>query len=208
MIMLNSISMSLAGNGEEQPRSDPSRSNDSQQVEAANEDEESELQIVDAERVVNQDLLTDELRCRICHGILMRPMECKQCENCFCMDCLQKWLRESGQCPFKCSDEPDFKMKPHKIIRNMLSKLKITCKNKSLGCEKILDYDKLEIHQDHECQMLKKPCPERGQGCPALLRQDDIEKHIKEECLYTKMECMYCNEKYPRKDLRDHLLNC
>ena len=142
--------------------------------------------MVEVERVVNQDMLSDDVKCRICHGILMRPMECKHCENCFCMDCLQKWLRESGQCPFKCSDEPDFKMKPHKIIRNMLCKLKITCKNKSLGCEKILNYDKLEIHEEHECELLKKPCPESAQGCKVMLRKDEIEKHVKEECPFTK----------------------
>lgn len=47
-------------------------------------------------------------------------------------------------------------MKPHKIIRNMLSKLKIVCKYKDKGCTKILDYDKLEIHEEHECDFLLK----------------------------------------------------
>lgn len=124
------------------------------------------------------------------------------------MNCLQKWLTESGQCPFKCAEEPDFKLKPHKIIRNMLSKLKIQCKNKGLGCTKVLNYDKLEIHEEHECEWLKKPCQYKSEGCKAILGVNEIDKHIKEECLYTPMECMYCNEKYPRKDLRDHLFNC
>ena len=208
MMMLNSISMSLGGNLEEQPASDQNRSNDSQPAEEANEDDEFQFQMVDVERVVNQDMLSDELKCRICHGILMHPMECKQCENCFCMNCLQKWLLQSGHCPFKCAEEPDFKLKPHKIIRNMLSKLKISCKHKSLGCQKVLDYDKLEIHEEHECDMARKPCPERSAGCKAMLARDEIEKHVKEECPFTKMDCMYCNEKFARRDLRDHLLSC
>ena len=89
----------------------------------------------------------------------MNPMECNSCENCFCMGCLQKWLRESGMCPFKCEGDPDFKMKPHKIIRNMLSVLKLKCKNALNGCNQILDYEKLEIHEEVECEHEYYDCP-------------------------------------------------
>lgn len=50
------------------------------------------INIVDTDRVVNQDMLSEELKCRICHGVLINPLECNACENCFCMNCLQKWL--------------------------------------------------------------------------------------------------------------------
>ena len=117
------------------------------------------IYIVDTERIVNQDLFSEELKCRICHGVLMNPLECNFCENCFCMNCLQKWLQESGKCPFKCDGEPDFKMKPHKIIRNMLSKLKLKCRNQESGCNLTVDYDKLEVHEEVECQFEMYECP-------------------------------------------------
>lgn len=139
-------------------------------------------------------MFSEELKCRICHGVLIHPLECKQCENCFCMNCLQKWLLQSGHCPFKCAEEPDFKMKPHKIIRNMLSKLKIECKYKDKGCTKVLDYDKLEIHEDHECAFLLKPCSNKKSGCKAMLKKSEIEKHLHEECIHAKQLCMYCNK--------------
>ena len=31
---------------------------------------------VETDRVVNQEYLTQELKCGICHGVLMNPMEC------------------------------------------------------------------------------------------------------------------------------------
>lgn len=43
---------------------------------------------VDPERVVNLSKMNEDLKCRICHGILMNPLECNKCENCFCMNCL------------------------------------------------------------------------------------------------------------------------
>jgi hypothetical protein len=44
--------------------------------------------IVDTERIINQDMFSEELKCGICHGVLMNPLECNTCENCFCMNCL------------------------------------------------------------------------------------------------------------------------
>ena len=110
-------------------------------------------------------MLTDDIKCSICHGVLINPMECNQCENCFCMNCLQKWLKECGCCPFKCSSNPDFKMKPHKIIRNLLSQLKIRCRNENFGCKEIIDYQKLEIHEEVECEFEFVACPNKEYGC-------------------------------------------
>lgn len=90
----------------------------------------------------------------------------------------------------------------------MLSKLKIHCKYKDNGCKKILDYDKLEIHEEHECEFLLRPCPEKKSGCKVMLKKNELEKHIREECQFSRTECMYCNEKFPRAVLREHLFNC
>ena len=46
----------------------------------------------------------------------------------------------------------------------------------------MLDYDKLEIHEEHECEFLLKPCPEKKNGCKAMLKKNEVEKHIREEC--------------------------
>ena len=123
------------------------------------------IYIVEVDRVVNKDMVQNEVKCQICHGVLISPMECNACENCFCMNCLQKWLQESGKCPFKCEGNPDFKMKPHKIIRNMLSKLKLKCRNESAGCHDVLDYNKLETHEEVECMFQLSDCPAKEFGC-------------------------------------------
>ncbi len=86
--------------------------------------------LLSSERVVNQDMVKEELRCRICLGILWEPKECRVCETCFCGPCLDRWLAAgSPNCPLKCSNEPAFKDKAHKIVRNMLCDLQFHCKN-------------------------------------------------------------------------------
>lgn len=111
------------------------------------------------------------------------------------MNCLHKWLKEAGKCPFKCEGEdgcPDFKMKPHKIIRNMLSNLKLKCKHAENGCKSILDYDKIEIHEEVECIMKIYDCPEKEFGCMERLKRDQVDKHLREDCKFARVECMYC----------------
>mmetsp|Transcript_23025 Transcript_23025/g.35610 ORF Transcript_23025/g.35610 Transcript_23025/m.35610 type:complete len:147 (+) Transcript_23025:759-1199(+) len=135
-------------------------------------------------------------------------MECNKCENCFCMNCLQKWLKESGSCPFKCEGDLDFKLKPHKVIRNMLSQLVLKCRNEKNGCETEIPYEKLEIHEEVECLFEFYPCPNKDEGCTDKIKDAEIEVHVREKCLYAKVECMYCHSGYLRKDIRNHLMNC
>lgn len=67
-------------------------------------------------------------------------------------------------CPMKCSEEPKFRNKPHKIIRNMLSELVFQCKNEPNGCEEEVPYDKI---LDHElsCNYELMLCSGQGDGC-------------------------------------------
>lgn len=44
--------------------------------------------MLSSERVTRQELVKEEIRCRICLGILWEPKECKVCETCFCGKCL------------------------------------------------------------------------------------------------------------------------
>jgi hypothetical protein len=82
----------------------------------------------------------------------------------------------------KCPGEPDFKLKPHKVIRNMLSDLKLKCRNEPYGCKQIINYEKLEIHEEVDCQFEKVNCPNIDVGCKAKMSRDVLDLHIKEKC--------------------------
>jgi hypothetical protein len=48
-----------------------------------------------------------ELLCALCQAILIDPWECKECHNRFHQVCLNKFAKETGQCPMMCS-KPKF----------------------------------------------------------------------------------------------------
>ena len=99
-------------------------------------------------------------------------------------------------------------MKPHKVIRNMLSQLRFTCRYKENGCQDTVKYDELEIHEKVNCTFAIFDCPEKRFGCQERLKRSEIEKHVKEDCHFSKVECMYCQKRFLRKNLRTHLTDC
>jgi len=117
--------------------------------------------------VVNQEQVKEELRCRICLGILWEPRECKVCETCFCGPCLDRWLASGvATCPLKCSAEPEFKDRPHKVIRNMLAELTFHCKN-SL-CQARIEYPRVFEHE-RVCEFDLRECGGKAEGCQTVL---------------------------------------
>ena len=85
--------------------------------------------------------------CPLCNGIIINPFVCEKCEKCFCKTCIDKYMDENGKnkCPFNC-DKTSFKRSI--FLTNILSQLKFKCKN---GCDKIIEYQNLEIHYNEEC---------------------------------------------------------
>jgi hypothetical protein len=49
----------------------------------------------------------------------------------------------------KCSEEPKFRERPHKIVRNMLAELRFRCRNAQNGCLEVeLDYERVLGHEE------------------------------------------------------------
>src|SRR5574344_2466704 len=103
----------------------------------------------DTSLIINQKeyaVIESFTKCVICEDLLREPMKCTQCENNFCKQCIENWMKKSNTCPFKCKD---FEVKPAKFISQMLEKIKFKCKN---GCDAEIPYNDVEEHY-----MLKSP---------------------------------------------------
>ena len=85
------------------------------------------------------------ITCSICCGILYDPVQCIECENCFCLECINDWKKKSDICPFKCKKA---KYKESKLAKRVLGILKIKCKN---GCGENINYNDIAIHYDEKC---------------------------------------------------------
>lgn len=83
--------------------------------------------------------------CSICCSILIKPVQCIECENCFCLDCINDWKKKSDTCPFKCENT---KYKESKLAKRILGIIKIKCKN---GCGENINYNDIQSHYDEKC---------------------------------------------------------
>ena len=92
--------------------------------------------------------MKDLLICPICLNILIDPVQCNQCNKCFCKSCIDHYVDSRIKCPFRCMNPLYF---GNKFVNNVLSILKFKCKNK---CDKIINYDELIKHYEEDCEKI------------------------------------------------------
>lgn len=107
--------------------------------------------------------------CSICLCVFLNPVQDK-CEHLFCADCIHDWLTKNdssngkGRCPLCQETIVWTEMKPaSRIVKNLLSNLKINCKFREYGCIQSIKYD---LIADHEKDCKHQLCPK---GCGATL---------------------------------------
>ena len=98
---------------------------------------------------INEEInLKELLKCPICLNILISPVQCNKCNKCFCKLCIENYNDSKNKCPFRCINPVYL---GNKFVNNVLSILKIKCKN---GCGKIINYEDLEKHYEEDCDKL------------------------------------------------------
>ena len=88
------------------------------------------------------------IKCPICLNVLMSPVQCNKCNNCFCKLCINTYEDSKIKCPFRC-EYPIYQ--ENKFVKNVLSILKFKCKN---GCSEIIKYEDLEKHYEEDCKKI------------------------------------------------------
>ncbi|CAF0905288.1 unnamed protein product [Adineta ricciae] len=176
---------------------------------------------ISSDRLTNLKDQIDLVLCPICGDVLWKPVTCSSCENSFCSFCIDKWLFEQQKeiipnldnethldystkslsltrCPFNCS--PYIQRNCPSLLRIILSKLNIECRNKINGCREILSYEQLEKHQEECCPYQVIQCS----GCKKFIRKDvfDEENHFL-MCRYVKFQCTKCESVFRREDKHD-----
>ncbi|CAF1203803.1 unnamed protein product [Didymodactylos carnosus] len=151
---------------------------------------------ISSDRLIDPNQSHDGLECIIYHNILSKPVSCKTCLNSFCSNCINTWLITQSVCPYKCN--PFEKRQPPPITMTFLSKLNISCRNKSRGCEEALLYDSLENHEQ-KCEYQSVQC----QDCKQEIVQKDFAEH-REQCTDVFTECPKCSTKYKRRNANKH----
>ncbi|MBN3297665.1 RNF41 ligase, partial [Amia calva] len=94
-----------------------------------------------------QGEVDEDLLCPICSGVLEEPVQAPHCEHAFCNACITQWFSQQQICPVDRTVVTLAHLRPvPRIMRNMLSKLQITCDNSVFGCKAVLRLDQLQSH--------------------------------------------------------------
>ncbi|GBL97058.1 E3 ubiquitin-protein ligase NRDP1 [Araneus ventricosus] len=123
-----------------------------------------------------QGEVDEELICPICSGVLEDPLQAPICEHVFCKTCINEWLSRQFSCPIDRGPITRNELKPvPRILRNLLSRLLITCDNTSLGCTAVVKLERLEIHHQGCAHNPNRPVP--CERCRLIVPKDELEDH-------------------------------
>ena len=162
----------------------------------------------------------EELTCPICSCLIWDIVDCSNCGNIFCKNCINASIEKiSNSCPicrespFKSSGSKALKklfLSIHLICPNELCKEKtpyydyinhlINCKYRKYHCENIgCNYENIVANRK-DIEEHSKICKYRFIGCvhcKKIIREIDYEKHLNKECSQI-VECSFCHKKMKR----------
>ncbi|KAI4793116.1 hypothetical protein KUCAC02_032925 [Chaenocephalus aceratus] len=124
-----------------------------------------------------QGEVDEDLLCPICSGVLEEPVQAPHCEHAFCNACITQWFAQQQICPVDRTVVTLAHLRPvPRIMRNMLSKLQISCDNAGFGCGATLRLDQLTSHL-RDCQHNPKRPVSCVEGCGLEMPKDEVPNH-------------------------------
>lgn len=124
-----------------------------------------------------QGEVDEELICPVCSGVLEEPLQAPECEHAFCQDCIGQWLSRQATCPVDRQPITSAQLKPvPRILRNLLSRLQLSCDNAQFGCTAVVKLDCLAAHREACEHNPRRPVP-CDQGCGLVIPKDQLKDH-------------------------------
>ena len=157
---------------------------------------------MNSKNVIGQDQVTKDLLCALCQAILIDPWECRECKCRFHQVCLNKFAKETGQCPMQCKKPRFINIK--KDVEKQLSQMEFICKNKQFGCNQVLSYQEVQDH-DQFCDYQPIKCAAFA-TCKTKCLRKDIDMH-QAACPNILVPCVYCRKKIQRVSIMEHEMN-
>ena len=120
----------------------------------------------------NPDKIDDELLCVICTDPFRSPVNCNDCGQTFCEECIREVSRGRGSCPICRKRNVDYPRVISRALRNQLDRLLVQC---SLCDEKNIQRGNFPDHLSIQCPKQLVSCPDKCQwkGC-----REDLCEHL------------------------------
>jgi hypothetical protein len=144
--------------------------------------------------ITNENILNNFI-CPICNLIVIKPNICGLCNILYCEKCLLL----NNKCP-NCSVQNIGNIP--RIIKNILSNLKLKCIFYKNGCEEICSYENINKHISN-CKYGFYHCND----CNFIGNFFQIEKHFY-ECQFNKIKCNFCGIEILKNKKNEHEKKC
>lgn len=149
------------------------------------------------------NITLEVLTCPICQKLVWDMIDCSQCGNIFCRNCIYESIKKTtNSCPM-CRQSP-FKAIKCMTIQKILTNIQLRCPN--CPCQETPFYSDFLAHLE-KCQFRTIYCS--NEGCNyknTMNNKDDIISHSK-ECPYRKINCHYCGNLVRVIDIKEHETN-
>lgn len=146
----------------------------------------------------------EELICLICSGVLEDPLQTSACEHAFCRSCITEWMSREPICPVDRQPLTTANLRSvPRIMRNLLSRLCLSCENTTHGCTTVVKLDCLSTHL-LQCEFNpKRLCP-CDQGCGLVIPKDELREHNCVRELRSQMNAQQNKIQELKQDLSEH----
>ncbi|XP_016989602.2 E3 ubiquitin-protein ligase NRDP1 [Drosophila rhopaloa] len=130
----------------------------------------------------------EELICPICADVLEEPVQSSGCEHAYCRACIDKWMLQKQICPVDRSALLAAHLVPvSRLMRNMLSRLKIKCTFSANGCPLMLPLEEFRTHVV-SCEHNPKVVVLCNKGCGMKVPKDELARH---NCVFELRELVH-----------------
>jgi hypothetical protein len=145
--------------------------------------------------IFDSNFITHHLICRICKCVLLKPVQCPECEENFCSSCFMEFSQENKYCINSCTVKES--VKTHVAVINFLEKLKFKC----IGNNEEINYVDIVKHLTETCEYKQSVCP--NLNCDFVSRVEEAVEYHLQTCENSLQQCVVCNVSYRRKESHD-----
>lgn len=149
--------------------------------------------------VVNK--IPKDFICPICLNLVWDIVDCTQCGNLFCRNCINNSLAKVKNCCPMCRKSP-FNHSDCKALKKLFLNLQLKCPNKP--CDEKILYPEYINHLE-KCKFRKCRCSNDGCDYENILENKNEMMAHSILCKYGLFPCIYCGKKIKKLELEEHV---
>lgn len=154
--------------------------------------------------VEDSQKIIQDFKCPLCTGVYSEPMV-DQCGHVFCKGCIMKYIQNEGKCPINQTKLDGSLISSLSIVREILDKQQVKCKNRDVNCLWTGKLFELEPHLEEKCLRQKVKCTH--EECNCFVFREDLESHLI-YCEFRIVNCPDCQLEIPYNQIITHQELC